>query len=147
MSFQDSKFARDRRSQTQAPDGTALGNLRHTLDVYADSLDDEMVLTATRRIYPPGPGVREMAPGFTVTGLSFGDLRALLATVDHESTELIEDQDGAPYPDVTQGSHPAAVLLRTIVDQHRPDHDDRCARCRVPAPCGTVRMIVDADAP
>ena len=40
--------------------------LRHTLDMFADTDDDRMVVQATSGLYREGP-----------TGLTFGDLRAL----------------------------------------------------------------------
>jgi hypothetical protein len=53
------------------PDGTPIGNLRHTLAVHADHVpDDRMVLPATSGIYGH------------VTGLTLGDLRAVLALID-----------------------------------------------------------------
>lgn len=159
--FQDSEFARNVRRSTTGPDGTALGNLRHALEMFADASDHEMVLTASRRVYPPGPGVYETATGVTLTGLTFGDLRELLASIDGAddqvgsapmleelgAADLVEDHDGAPYPDVAQGRHPAAVVLRKILNQHRIDRDDCCRRCRVSWPCSTVQEVVNADQP
>jgi hypothetical protein len=64
----------DRRGVPR-PDGTPLGNLRHTLAVYAKVPDDAVVMTATRHVYEQG----------RVTGLSLGDLRALLAMIDSQA--------------------------------------------------------------
>lgn len=52
------------------PGGDPVKRLRHTLDLYAGSEDDRMVLEATTNMYPQGP-----------TGLTFGDLRALAKLV------------------------------------------------------------------
>jgi hypothetical protein len=52
------------------PDGTPLGNLRHTIAVYEGTEDDRVVLMATSGIY-----------GET-TGLTLGDLRALLRSLE-----------------------------------------------------------------
>lgn len=143
--FQDSKFARDLRGQVTGPDGTAVGNLRHVVEMFADHDPTDFVLIATSRIYPPGPGVYETASGVTRTGLLHNDLRELLKLVSGSEGEIEEDEDGAPYPDVAQGSHPAAVVLRSILDRHRIGSLDVCETCRTPWPCDVVGSIVSAD--
>lgn len=52
------------------PDGTPLGNLRHTIAVFEGTDDERVVLMATSGIY-----------GKT-TGLTLGDLRALLRSLE-----------------------------------------------------------------
>jgi hypothetical protein len=54
-----------------APDGTPLGNLRHTLAVYDDCHDDSRVIAATTGIYD------------NPTGLTWGDLRSILELLEN----------------------------------------------------------------
>lgn len=54
------------------PSGSPVDRLQHVLDVYGDSAkNDQFAVEATRNIY--GDGV--------VTGLTWGDLRGLLAEI------------------------------------------------------------------
>lgn len=50
----------------------AIQNLRHTLALFSEVEDDRMALQATGNVY--GPGIK--------TGLTFRDLRLILAVVD-----------------------------------------------------------------
>lgn len=49
------------------PDGSALGDVAHTLAVHHSSSDDTVVLMATKGVYGDGD----------MTGISLGDLRVL----------------------------------------------------------------------
>jgi hypothetical protein len=75
--------------------------LRHTLAVFASSPDDAYAVTATVRA----------VPGHERTGLTFGDLRALLAEVDPAS-EYDPADDGA-RPDC-----PHCVTGGIVCDAH-----------------------------
>lgn len=71
------------RNSVPAPDGTPLGNLRHTLAVTAENPDSDVILRATGNIYAADePGVITNAGGATWTGITLGDLRALAAMLD-----------------------------------------------------------------
>jgi hypothetical protein len=56
------------------PSADPLQRLRHTVSVFADAPDDEVVVMATNGIYPTGDTLDGRS-----TGLTHGDLRALLA--------------------------------------------------------------------
>ena len=61
------------RDQHDEPGTDPVERLRHTLAIYEGQItDDEWVIRATSNVY--GPGV--------TTGLTWGDLRALLAKLD-----------------------------------------------------------------
>jgi hypothetical protein len=72
------------RSLVPAPDGTAIGNLRHVLGAFADEPDDKMVIQASGNVYGANePGVQVRGErGATFTGLTYGDLRELLRLLD-----------------------------------------------------------------
>lgn len=64
------------RDQHPYPSADPLDRLRHTVSVFADSPDDETVVMATANIYPADVCLPN---GWRQTGLTYGDLRALLA--------------------------------------------------------------------
>lgn len=72
------------RATVPAPDGTPLGNLRHVVAAFADEPADKMVIQASGNVYGANePGVQIRGDhGATYTGLTHGDLRALLALID-----------------------------------------------------------------
>jgi hypothetical protein len=78
----ESKLSVEARATLPAPDGTPLGNLRHVVAAFADSDPREFVVRATANVWKCGPGVYTTASGATWTGLTHGDLRALLAMID-----------------------------------------------------------------
>lgn len=84
-----SKIAREARETLPQPDGTALGNLRHTVAAFVDSKPNKIVVQATGNVYPSGPGVITTPSGATYTGLTHGDLRELLSQLNDRS-EAIE---------------------------------------------------------
>ncbi len=61
-----------RKQGVPDPDGTPLGNLRHTVAVCWDTPDSVWVIDATVNIYA----------NYRRTGLTMGDLRALLAQLE-----------------------------------------------------------------
>lgn len=64
------QFAAKIREQLAAPGTTPLEHLRHTVAAFHKQPDDEMPIMATMGVYPER------------TGLTWGDLRALLAMID-----------------------------------------------------------------
>jgi hypothetical protein len=81
--FRDSRSKREERNAMIAPDGTAIGNLRHFVALFVNSRASDFVLLSTSNVYPPGdPGVFTEDSGVTRTGITHGDLRELLALVD-----------------------------------------------------------------
>jgi hypothetical protein len=62
------------------PDGTALGNLRHVIDIY-DSPDDRVILTATSNVYEPG----------VTTDLTMGYLREIAQILGVKRRSVIDD--------------------------------------------------------
>ncbi len=72
---------RDARRRYPDPGTTPIEHLRHTVAVFADQPDDAVAVRATASIYPPdetiGTGMRRGE-----TGLTHGDLRAILAAPD-----------------------------------------------------------------
>lgn len=76
------RLSRQVRESLPAPDGTPLGNLRHVVATFGDAPDGKLVIQATGGIYPVDhPGV-VMRGTVADTGLTHGDLRALLAQLD-----------------------------------------------------------------
>jgi hypothetical protein len=61
-------------------DGTPIGNLKHTIAVYSETPDDTKLLVATSYVY--GDDI--------VTGLTFGDLRALLQMIEEKDMSVGE---------------------------------------------------------
>lgn len=72
MAYNDDRFAREARAKLPEPGDDPISHLRHTLAGYTESQDDGMPISCTYNVY--GDGVR--------TGLTWGDLRAILAMID-----------------------------------------------------------------
>ena len=80
--------ARAIRASLPEPDGTLLGNLRHTVAVFAEVAAEREVIRATSGIYPAGTPGSFTRGTVTVTGLTHGDLRALLTQLDERPIVL-----------------------------------------------------------
>lgn len=73
MAYVNDSYARDVRAKLGDPGNDPISRLRHVVKAFAEcSTDEEWVIRATGNIY--GDGV--------TTGLTWGDLRAILAMVD-----------------------------------------------------------------
>lgn len=71
------------RSILPAPGGTPLDNLRHVVLVFRDAPAELLAIQASSNVYDATePGVIQDDNGVTYTGLTHGDLRALLASLD-----------------------------------------------------------------
>lgn len=66
-----SNLARDTIANHLHPGNDPIARLRHALDIYTDAPDDRIVIQATSGIYSSGE----------ITGLTFGDLRAIAAQI------------------------------------------------------------------
>jgi hypothetical protein len=69
------QYAAKVRAELPEPGDTPISHLRHTVAAFADDSPDDMPIRATSGIYPE----------HEKTGLTWGDLRALLAMVENQS--------------------------------------------------------------
>lgn len=100
------------REQYPDPGTDPIARLRHTLDVHADTSPDDCAVYATQ-------GIHE-----TSTGLTYGDLRALLVTIDLLNGELMR---------ATHGHYPGPG----ICEQRRCNYCRYCGKEK-PCPCYTA---------
>ncbi len=99
------QFAAKVMAELPAPGDDPVSHLRHTVAAFADEDPDKMVVLATMGVYPD----------HGQTGLTWGDLRALLAMVESREAEIKQAYlDGANRADAQWTL--AAMQLAKLAD-------------------------------